>query len=94
MPIYAYECNDCGVRFERHQSFSDDPIAICPECHGDVHRLIQPAGIIFKGSGFYVNDSRGSKKNLSGSSKTDTESKKTKDKKKTESISATASSDD
>jgi putative FmdB family regulatory protein len=60
MPIYAYECKDCGVRFERRQGFDDDPIAICPECGGEVHRLIQPAGIIFKGSGFYVTDNRGS----------------------------------
>jgi putative FmdB family regulatory protein len=61
MPIYAYECKDCGVRFERRQSFSDDPITVCPECEGHVHRLIQPAGIIFKGSGFYVTDNKGSK---------------------------------
>lgn len=61
MPIYAYECKDCGVRFERRQSFSDDPITVCPECEGRVHRLIQPAGIIFKGSGFYVTDNKSSK---------------------------------
>ncbi len=60
MPIYAYECKDCGVRFERRQSFDDDSITTCPECGGEVHRLIQPAGIIFKGSGFYVTDNRGS----------------------------------
>lgn len=64
MPIYAYECKECGVRFDRRQSFSDDPITICPECGGEVHRLIQPAGIIFKGSGFYVTDNRGSKSSL------------------------------
>jgi putative FmdB family regulatory protein len=64
MPIYAYECKECGVRFERRQSFSDEPVKICPECGGEVHRLIQPAGIIFKGSGFYVTDNRGSKSSL------------------------------
>jgi putative FmdB family regulatory protein len=64
MPIYAYECKECGVRFERRQSFSDEPIKVCPECEGEVHRLIQPAGIIFKGSGFYVTDNRGSKSSL------------------------------
>jgi putative FmdB family regulatory protein len=58
MPVYAYECRDCGVRFERRQGFDDPPITVCPECEGEVHRLIQPAGIIFKGSGFYINDSR------------------------------------
>lgn len=61
MPVYAYECKECGVRFDRRQSFSDEPIRICPECEGSVHRLIQPAGVIFKGSGFYVTDNRGSK---------------------------------
>lgn len=69
MPIYAYECRECGVRFERRQSFSDDPITVCPECEGEVHRLIQPAGVIFKGSGFYINDSRSSKESLTGGSK-------------------------
>jgi putative FmdB family regulatory protein len=69
MPLYAYECADCGVRFERRQKYSDDPITICPECGGHVHRLIQPAGIIFKGSGFYVTDSNQSRKNRIGNSK-------------------------
>lgn len=58
MPLYEYECEACGVRFERMQRFSDDPIRVCPECGGRVHRLIQPVGIIFKGSGFYVTDNR------------------------------------
>ena len=66
MPIYAYECRECGVRFDRRQSFNDDPITVCPECEGKVHRLIQPAGIIFKGSGFYVTDNRGKKTALTG----------------------------
>ena len=58
MPLYEYECESCGVRFERRQHMEDDPIKTCPECCGDVHRLIQPVGIIFKGSGFYVTDNR------------------------------------
>ncbi|MCP4541017.1 MAG: hypothetical protein GY832_28100 [Chloroflexi bacterium] len=58
MPLYEYQCQDCGVRFERRQPISDDPVKICPECGGDVRRLIQPVGIIFKGSGFYVTDNR------------------------------------
>lgn len=56
MPLYEYECKDCGVRFERTQSFHDAPLTICPECEGDVHRVIGHTGIIFKGSGFYVTD--------------------------------------
>jgi len=58
MPLYEYECEECGLRFERRQHFSDDPVRICPDCSGTVVRLIQPAGIIFKGSGFYVTDNR------------------------------------
>lgn len=46
------------MRFERRQSFSEEPVKICPDCEGPVERLIQPAGIIFKGSGFYVTDNR------------------------------------
>ena len=58
MPIYLYQCDSCGIRFERMQRMSDDPLTDCPECDGYVHRIIQPVGIIFKGSGFYVTDNR------------------------------------
>ena len=58
MPLYEYECENCGVRFERRQHMEDEPVDVCPECGGSVHRLIQPVGIIFKGSGFYVTDNR------------------------------------
>ncbi len=59
MPIYEYECEQCGVRFERLQRMSDAPLTDCPECNGHVHRVMQPVGIIFKGSGFYVTDNKG-----------------------------------
>ena len=58
MPLYEYQCEDCGVRFERRQHITDEAIEVCPECGGKVHRLIHPVGIIFKGSGFYVTDNR------------------------------------
>lgn len=58
MPVYEYLCESCGLRFERMQHFSDDPLRECPDCGGAVHRVIQPVGVIFKGSGFYVTDSR------------------------------------
>jgi putative FmdB family regulatory protein len=58
MPIYVYECTECGLHFERQQHISDDPIQVCPECAGQVQRLIQPIRVIFKGSGFYVTDNR------------------------------------
>jgi putative FmdB family regulatory protein len=73
MPLYEYQCQTCGVRFERLQRKSDPILEQCPECDGAVRRLIQPPGIIFKGSGFYVTDnrrsnssSRRSKKETSG----------------------------
>ncbi|MBM4429449.1 MAG: zinc ribbon domain-containing protein [Chloroflexi bacterium] len=58
MPIYEYQCESCCIRFERMQHFKDQPLKECPECGGPVHRLIQPVGIIFKGSGFYITDNR------------------------------------
>lgn len=59
MPIYEYECEQCGVRFEKTQRFTDPILTICPECNGHIHRVMQPVGIIFKGSGFYVTDNKG-----------------------------------
>ena len=56
MPIYEYECEQCGVRFEKSQRFVDPVLTECPECSGHVHRVMQPVGIIFKGSGFYATD--------------------------------------
>ena len=66
MPIYTYECESCGERFEARQSFQDASLTVCSTCEGELHRIIQPVGIIFKGSGFYVTDSRG-KQNLATS---------------------------
>ena len=63
MPIYSYECSECGVRFDARQRFSDDPITECPECGGLTHRVPQPVGIVFRGSGWYAKDSQG-KNNL------------------------------
>lgn len=57
MPTYEYECNQCGVRFERFQNMTDEAVRICPECGGDVRRLIGcGGGIIFKGPGFHATD--------------------------------------
>ena len=87
MPLYEYECGSCGVRFERRQHMEDEPVRICPECGGDVHRLIQPVGIIFKGSGFYVTDNRAK----SSTASPGTVSKESSDKKETESADTTSS---
>jgi putative FmdB family regulatory protein len=58
MPMYSYRCDKCGVQFDRRQSFSAQPLTRCPECKGHVQRLIRPAGIVFKGSGWYITDNR------------------------------------
>jgi putative FmdB family regulatory protein len=89
MPVYAYECKECGVRFERRQSFDDDPITVCPECEGEVRRLIQPAGIVFKGSGFYITDNRSSS-NSTVTNTSDSAAKSTAAEKKTDSAPAKA----
>ena len=62
MPIYEYECGICSVRFERKQSFDAEPVAKCPECKGKARRVIHSIPVIFKGSGFYITDSRKDKK--------------------------------
>ena len=75
MPIYVYQCDACGLTFEHRQRMADDPLVDCPECDGHLHRVIQPVGIVFKGSGFYVTDNRGrSSTALPGKKETDTKS--------------------
>jgi putative FmdB family regulatory protein len=58
MPTYAYRGDECGHEFEVRQSFSDDPVTDCVTCGQPVHRVIHPAGIVFKGTGWYITDSR------------------------------------
>ena len=58
MPVYVYQCDDCGLAFERRQSVSEGPLTVCPECRGHVRRVIQPVGVVFRGSGFYITDNR------------------------------------
>ena len=63
MPMYNYICKDCGVRFEKFVSFSQDPDrSECPQGHKQVRRVFTPPVVVFKGSGFYINDSRPRKK--------------------------------
>jgi putative FmdB family regulatory protein len=61
MPTYVYFCATCDVEFEAFQSFSDKPLKTHDVCGGDVRKVFLPAGIVFKGSGFYATDSRSSK---------------------------------
>jgi putative FmdB family regulatory protein len=59
MPTYVYACDSCGAEFEQFQSFKDEPLRECPRCAQAIRRVFQPVGIVFKGSGWYINDSRG-----------------------------------
>ena len=56
MPLYEYECDDCGHRFELIRKFSDQPLSVCPACGGRVRKLISSPAIQFKGTGWYVTD--------------------------------------
>ena len=56
MPLYEYECEKCGHRFEKIQKFSDKMIKKCPECGGRVEQLVSAPAVQFKGSGWYVTD--------------------------------------
>jgi putative FmdB family regulatory protein len=58
MPIYVYRCADCDAETEKRQGFSDAPLSTCEDCGGRLRRVLQPAGVIFKGSGFYSTDYR------------------------------------
>lgn len=60
MPTYAYRCGACGHEFDAVQSFHDDPLTLCPNCgESAARRVFRSVGVIFKGSGWYVNDTRG-----------------------------------
>jgi len=83
MPVYSYRCENCGVQFEREQSFSDAPLKICPECRKkSLKKVITPVGVIFKGSGFYSTDHRSSS---GSSSSTPAKKEEKKSEKKVES---------
>ena len=58
MPIYEYECGLCHFHFERRQRFDEEPVALCPKCQGKARRVLHSVPVIFKGSGFYITDSR------------------------------------
>lgn len=68
MPTYLYECNNCG-RFEEFQKITADPLTECPQCKGEVKRIIGAPGIIFKGSGFYSTDAKSGSSTLNNHDK-------------------------
>jgi putative FmdB family regulatory protein len=74
VPTYQYACTSCGHQLEAVQSFSDDPLTVCPACEGKLRKLFSSVGIVFKGSGFYRTDSRKSTDSKPETTTTSTES--------------------
>ncbi len=78
MPTYQYECDACGQPLEVVQSFSDDALTICPSCNEPkLRKVYGSVGVVFKGSGFYRTDSRGSSSSTTADSKTSDSTKST-----------------
>ncbi len=71
MPVYEYECTRCPSRFEVKRGFDEDSPVSCPSCGSRARRLFSPVPVIFKGSGFYATDSRGSQSDSSEESRSD-----------------------
>ena len=101
VPTYEYACKKCGERFDIVQSFTDKTLRPHPGCGGNVQKVFHPAGIIFKGSGFYVTDSKssgsksgGSKSGSSKSSGSKSSNPKSSDSKSSDSKSSTSQGDD
>ncbi|MEW2612055.1 FmdB family zinc ribbon protein [Streptomyces sp. NPDC047880] len=69
MPTYQYQCTECGEGLEAVQKFTDDALTECPSCKGRLKKVFSAVGIVFKGSGFYRNDSRGSSSSSSPAAK-------------------------
>ena len=99
MPIYEYQCQQCKERHEIIQRFSDAPLTHCPQCGGEMKKLISSPAIQFKGSGFYKTDyaSSGSRSSESSAAKTETKSdskSESKSESKTESTKSEAKAGD
>ncbi|WP_353943112.1 FmdB family zinc ribbon protein [Streptomyces sp. HUAS MG91] len=93
MPTYQYQCTECGEGLEAVQKFTDDALTECPNCGGRLKKVFSAVGIVFKGSGFYRNDSRGSSSSSSPASSSKSESKSdTKSGSSTSSSSSSSSS--
>ena len=93
MPIYIYRCENCGVQFERHQSFTDEPLKRCPECSKNtLRKVLTPAGIVFKGSGWYATDHK-SASGLNRSPKSESKEGGSSSESKSESTSSASSSE-
>jgi putative FmdB family regulatory protein len=89
MPIYGYHCARCSHEFEVRQSMSDAPLKDCPQCGGELSKLLYPVGVQFKGSGFYTTDYKGS-----GSEASKTSVKESEEKSKSDSSSSPSNGSD
>ncbi|MBH1935344.1 FmdB family transcriptional regulator [Streptomyces sp. AV19] len=74
MPTYQYQCTECGEGLEAVQKFTDDALTVCPSCDGRLKKVFSAVGIVFKGSGFYRNDSRGASSSSSPAKSSSTSS--------------------
>ncbi|MFE5137688.1 FmdB family zinc ribbon protein [Streptomyces fagopyri] len=92
MPTYQYQCTECGEGLEAVQKFTDDALTECPNCGGRLKKVFSAVGIVFKGSGFYRNDSRGSSSTSSPASKPSTSSPASSSSSPSSSSSSTTSS--
>ena len=94
MPTYQYACTECGHAFDQFQSFSDDALTECPECQGRLRKVFNAVGVVFKGSGFYRNDSRDKKSStLASESKSESKSDSTSDSGKSSGTTSTTTSE-
>ncbi|MFJ4522958.1 FmdB family zinc ribbon protein [Streptomyces sp. NPDC088810] len=92
MPTYQYQCTECGEGLEAVQKFTDDALTECPSCKGRLKKVFSAVGIVFKGSGFYRNDSRGSTSSSTPASKPAGSSSDSKTSSSTSSTSSSSSS--
>ncbi|MEV6754775.1 FmdB family zinc ribbon protein [Streptomyces sp. NPDC051214] len=92
MPTYQYQCTECGEGLEAVQKFTDDALTVCPSCDGRLKKVFSAVGIVFKGSGFYRNDSRGSSSSSTPSTATASKSSDSKSSDSKSSASASSSS--
>lgn len=93
MPTYQYQCTACGEGLEAVQKFTDDALTECPSCQGRLKKVFSAVGIVFKGSGFYRNDSRGSSSSSSPASSSKSSTSSSSDSSSSSSTSSTSSSD-
>ncbi|MEU6931133.1 FmdB family zinc ribbon protein [Streptomyces sp. 2RAF24] len=92
MPTYQYQCTECGEGLEAVQKFTDDALTECPNCKGRLKKVFSAVGIVFKGSGFYRNDSRGASSSSSPAASKSSSSSSTPSSSSSSSTSASSSS--